>query len=173
MVVAVRSWVVKQEIAQVVVIGDSVAEAWSALWIFQFPSSESWPMDFFPLFWDSTSWCDNYRIQLGSFYLCSFLACNLSPLSFSVTGAMTPSLWGLMAGILGLPATGWLPVLLGTQLPPYVMQVQPSQNQAVGGSQSRFLEIFDRLLSKGPIAFNLLLPTNNLLFKTFLKVLRL
>ena len=53
---------------------------------------------------------------------------------------------------------------------------QPSQNQAVAGSQSRLLEMFDGLLSKGPIAFSciqeslsLLLPTNNLLFKIFLR----
>ena len=53
---------------------------------------------------------------------------------------------------------------------------QPSQNQAVVGSLSRLLEMFDLLLSKGPIAFSciqeslsLLLPTNNLLFKIFLR----
>ena len=45
-----------------------------------------------------------------------------SPLSFSVTGAVTPSVWGLMAGLSGLPATGWLPELVGTQ-PPYAMQL--------------------------------------------------
>ena len=54
--------------------------------------------------------------------------------------------------------------------------MQPSQNQAVIGSLDRFLEVFDRLLSKGAIAFSciqeslsLLLPTSNLLFKIFLR----
>ena len=53
---------------------------------------------------------------------------------------------------------------------------QPSQNQAVIDSLDRFLEVFDRLLSKGAIAFSciqeslsLLFPTNNLLFKIFLR----
>ena len=57
---------------------------------------------------------------------------------------------------------------------------QPSQNQVVIGWLSRLLEMFDRLLSKGPIAFSciqeslsLLLPTNNLLFKIFLRRLTL
>ena len=57
-----------------------------------------------------------------------------------------------------------------------LQSLQPSQNQAVIGSLSRLLEMFARLLSKGPIAFSriqeslsLLLPTNNLLFKIFLR----
>ena len=53
---------------------------------------------------------------------------------------------------------------------------QPSQNQAVIGSLSRLLEMFDHLLSKGLMAssciqgsLSLLLWTNNLLFKIFLR----
>ena len=40
-----------------------------------------------------------------------------SPLLFSVTGAVRLPVWGLLAGISGLPATGGLPALRGTQLP--------------------------------------------------------
>ena len=40
-----------------------------------------------------------------------------SPLLFSVTGAVRLPVLGLMAGIWGLPATGRLPALCGTQLP--------------------------------------------------------
>ena len=59
---------------------------------------------------------------------------------------------------------------------PNVAEWQPSQNQAVIGSLRHLLEMFDRLFSKGPIAFSciqeslsLLLPTNNQLFKIFLR----
>ena len=68
----------------------------------------------------------------------------------------------------------WSP--LRKELPSSRLLQQPSQNQAATGSPSCLLEMFDHLLSKGPIAFSciqeslsLLLPTNNLLFKIFLR----
>ena len=57
------------------------------------------------------------------FFVCLFFFCFFSPgiypspLLFSVTGAVRLPVWGLLAGISGLPATGGLPALRGTQLP--------------------------------------------------------
>ena len=50
-----------------------------------------------------------------------FTGIHPSPLLFSVTGAIRLPLWGLMAGISGLPATGRLPALEHSTQLPYAM----------------------------------------------------
>ena len=78
------------------------------------PSSESCDFVVFVVlpfsFGISTSWCDLWA-QPG------FSGIYPSPLLFSVTCAVRLPVWGLMAGISGLPATGRLPALHSTQLP--------------------------------------------------------